>query len=136
MSYGSLGYLSAFDGITLVNRTTRFDMGWVTAAAQVLTRTERLPNGTIINYDGNTDSIVVPGNLSPQEIYVSEGAESFFASLVAKLGHVGTLTLTKKAGGTVTTTAILTAVKDTTPRLIQGDALRITVQFTVIDAWA
>lgn len=131
----TVGYLSAFDGTTLVDGSTKFAAAYVQNAAQVVLKTYRLPNGTVVNYDGTSDSALTVGPIS-QEVYAASSALTFYNTLVGKLGHYGTLTLTKLAGGTTTTSAILTAVRDVTPALTARSAMNIVVEFEVVTSWS
>ena len=130
----TVGYLSAFDGTTLVGGVYKANdlVGNTTIAA---VKTYVIPSSAKINYDGTADAAPTPGKAS-QRIYCPSAGETLFAALVAKMGHYGSLTLTKSAGGTLTCLAILEMLEDVTPYETHGTAeMRILAGFDLITQW-
>jgi len=111
------GYLTSFDGTTLINHTTlcATSTAVVTSVPHVLVY--RLPNGAKSTYDGTADAAIIPGQAT-QDFFATSGGETLFNTLQGKKGNYATnLTLTGLAGGSQTATAFLFTVEDTTPRL-------------------
>jgi hypothetical protein len=131
----SNGYLTSFDGTTLINHTTlrALKAAVITPIPHLLIYT--LPTGTRVNYNGTSDAVVTPGTAS-QDIFATSGGEAVFDALYAKLGNYsasgagGGLILTKLVGGTSTATAYLSSIEDMTGR-IHGPSGNTTMIFTV-----
>lgn len=110
-----LGYISAFDTLTVVDNTTKKAKNLIAQTYTVAENLYTLPNGTVVNYDGTADTVVSPGKVT-QRIAVSTptaptSAYAFYNSLIPKLGNRGTLTKTYVTTGSQTCTAILKEVK-------------------------
>ena len=116
------GYLTSFDGTTLINHTTlcALKAADVSPTPHLLIYT--LTTGARVNYNGTADAVVTPGTAS-QEIFATSGGEAVFNALYAKLGNYsasgagGGLVLTKFTGGNLTATAYLYSVEDITDRI-------------------
>ena len=132
----TVGYLTAFDGTTLINHSTLRATGVVANTTTAHIRTYVLPNGTKVNYDGTADGAVTPGKAT-QRIYCVSGGATLYAALAGKLGYYGTLTLTKLATGTTTCSAILESAEDITQRVIHGTGyMEILVTFELVSEWS
>ena len=131
----TVGYLTAFDGVTLLNHSTLKATNNVSNTSTVLLRTHVLPSGFKVYYPAAADSPVTPGKAT-QDIYCVSGGEALYGALTPKLGHIGTLTLTKLATGTLTCSAVLEAVDNITQRSIHGTGyMQIRVTFELISEW-
>lgn len=134
-TYNLIGYLTAFDGTTLINHSTLCAISVAQQASIVALRTYVLPNGTIVNYDGTSDAALTPGQIS-QEIMATSGGIALHDALAAKIGNYGTLTLTQLATGTVTANAILTSIEDISDSMARADAMKISLTFQLVGDWA
>ena len=132
----TVGYLTAFDGTTLVNHSTLRATTVVGNTTTVHIKTYVLPNGTKVNYDAAADASTTPGK-AIQEIHCDSGGGALYAALTAKLGFYGTLTLTKLATGALTCSAILEMVEDISLHPIHGTGyMKIRVTFELVSEWA
>jgi len=133
-TYSELGYLTAFDGLTLIDHSTKTGRTPLSNAATVNLPIYVLPNGTKAYYNGTTDATLTPGRMT-QGLLCTASGRTFYNQIVAKLGNYGVLTLTKANGGTATANAILLAVIDVTPGLAVRDYIWIDATFEVLDNW-
>ena len=131
----TVGYLITFDSTTLIDHSTLKGASICQNGATVHRRTYVLPSGTVVNYDGTADSVVVPGEVS-QDIFCTTGGAALYNTLSAKLGYYGDLVLSPLSGANVTATAILLSVEDvsTTP-IERVSRMTIRVTFQTLDTW-
>jgi hypothetical protein len=136
MSVGFLGYVTNFVGVgAIVNQTTRFATTYSTDGKIITPRIYKLPNGVKVHYDGTSDALESPGEVT-QEFFDSQGQAGLIDTLRASLGKVGTITMTEADGSTThTATAILVSVLDTTP--VEGNRNKIWCKCTweILDDW-
>lgn len=139
MTTGYLGYVTAFDGITLSSSNVKP----VTAIGSTNTVQEKmftLPNGTKINYDGSTDTNVTPGRIKVDFILKNESSNNLYDGLQAKKGNRGTLTKTKfstGSPGTETCTAVLMNIEVNQEKSRpQKGKVYITAEFELETDWA
>lgn len=131
-----LGYLVTFDGTTLVDHSNKRALDVVDNTSGVNLPVSILPNGTKVYYNGTSDSTTTPGRAKQRLINVSAG-NTFYATLVGKLGNYGTLTLDPLDGGAnLTCSAILVSVRDITPILRSRDKLWVEVEFELLTDWS
>lgn len=106
-AYGNLGYLTAFDGLTIVDGSSSkvpVSEAPVGETGEVIDRFQELHNGTVMDYDGTSASDIAPGRIT-QVVIVTATVGSYYGSAIAKIGEEGTLTKTKFPSGTETCTA-------------------------------
>lgn len=130
------GYVSAFDGVTLVDGTSKLAASFDFASVEVSTKIKRLPNGTIVRYDGTDDSDMLPGNTQSVTVYCKNSYKTFVEQMHGKIGDYGVLTFTKLSGGTVTCNAVLTDVKDATPILTARNRGRVRMTWQLVSLWS
>ena len=128
-----VGYLTSFDGTTLVDHSTKRAVKFADVSYIVRDNVFVQPIGVKTNYDGTADSTVVPERAS-QLIYVTTGGGAFFATLAGKLGNYATnLTHVNVASSSTTATAIMTACRRVGPRDVNPNAvMMIYVEFNLI----
>jgi hypothetical protein len=90
MAVPGAGFITSFDGSTIVNHTTQCGVKFAEADYIVHNRTYVLPDGTKANYDGTADSALT-ANRASQLFFVTTGAAAILDGLAAKTGHYGTL---------------------------------------------
>ena len=130
-----LGYLVTFDGTTLVDHSNKRALDVVDNTSGVNAPVTILPNGTKVYYNGTSDSTITPGRARQRVISTSAG-NTFYTTLVGKLGNYGTLTLDPLDGGADRTcSALLMSVRDITPILRSRDKLWIEVEFELLTDW-
>jgi len=131
----SLGYISAFDGLTIVDGSTKKARNPVgdTDIARVLLST--LPNGTKLNYDGPYDSDLSPGSAT-QVMTISTAGTAFYDSLLAKKGNQGEVTKTLLSTGSVRCTGILSNVQILGDSLPQIGHLVLAINFEFETSWS
>lgn len=133
--------VSAFDGVTLHDGSTYYAVGYVDEISRPLTQIITLPDGT--KYDSTPTGTVaplVPGAITTETVIkgASKAAnQTAFATIAAKVGHHGTLTVKEvNSATTYTANARMTGVRNMTP-LQAGDAvgyLRIWCEFELLEA--
>lgn len=129
-----LGWITAFDGTTIINGTTAKHRSMIAGTEVVRSAFYTLPNGTKMNYDGTGDPVMMPGPFS-QHIVATD--DSHIRDCLAKLGMRGTATLTRVVGApTKTCTAILTKVEILPTSLPSKDYYEYIVYFEQEDDWA
>ena len=133
----TIGYLTAFDSTVLFGGAPPYKAkSLVQNTSTALVKTYVLSNGTKINYDGTDDSDTTPGKVS-QVIYCPSGGATLYATLAAKLGYYGAITLYKLATGTLSANGILEEVRDVTPNPVHGTAhMEILVTFDLLSVWS
>jgi len=130
-----IGYISAFDGLTVVDGSTKKAKNPVgdTDIARVLLHT--LPNGTILNYDGPYDSDTIPGGAT-QVMSISTAGATFYGTLLAKKGNQGEVTKTLLAGGSERCTGILANVQILGDSVPQIGYLTLALNFSFETTWS
>ena len=135
---GDLGYLSAFDGLTIANTTTmKAVLGQEPAAdtKDAIDRMQKLANGTIVDYDGTATSSFNYGEVT-QVVIVTASAVTHFNTAQLKRGVYGTLTKTLFAGGTETCNARCIDISPLSQSLPGKDTLYIQWIFQTVGAWS
>lgn len=132
--------VTAFDGVTLHNGSTRYVETRVEQIERAQLQIITLPDGT--KYDSTsaaTDAPLVPGEVTA-EITISESsaanAQTAFAAIAAKLGVHGTLTFTETSSATTyTCNARMSMVRNITPlpASLDGGFLKMAVGFNLLD---
>lgn len=136
-----LGYISAFDGVTLSDGSARKPQTPVGDTAIVQSKMYVLPNGTKINYNGTGDDNTTPGGVKVRHVIKStsggDTAITRYNAITGKKGNRGTLT--KTIFGTSTTqtcTAVLTDVQVMANSLPQKNILFLDLTFECETDWA
>ena len=130
----NVGFLTLFDGTTLVNHSDQRATDVVDNTSGVNVPLVILPNGTKVYYNGTSDSTTTPGRAIQRFAEWSDGV-SIYGTLVGKLGHIGTLTKTRLGGTTYTCDAVLIGVRDVTPILRTRANMIIEVEFELLTDW-
>lgn len=133
-------YVKSFDGVTLHNGSTRYSVRRIEETERALSQIIQLPSGQKYDATPSADTApLVPGRI-PAEIIITESgdaaAQTAFASISAKLGVRGTLTVEQtNTATTYTATARMVAVRNTTPlNTLNGDGrLHIAVEFELLE---
>ena len=139
MTTGYLGYVTAFDGITVHSGSTLKSLTAIGSTNTVQEKMFTLPNGTKVNYDGTTDTNVTPGSIKV-DFWFTSSAYSTYDGLQAKKGNRGTLTKTKfstVSPGTEICTAVLMNIdiNQEKSRPKKGK-LYVTMEFELETDWA
>lgn len=136
MSFVKTGFLTAFDGSTLVNHSAYYALSFARVDMIVQNKTYVLPNGTKLNYDASTDSTVTPGT-ARQEVHYATSGYSVAGAIEAKLGNIGTLTHTDLASTAKACTAILTKAQRIGVSAIGDRAvMQMEYEFDLVTDWA
>lgn len=134
----AIGYISAFDGLTLVNGTTPAAtlaaINHVDDTAVVINRFVTLPNGTVLNLDGTEDADTSPGKAT-QIIRSSQSAFIFYNSVKSKKGVRGTITKTLLLFGSQTCTGVLMDVRIVEPFTSAEDRVELELDFQFETEW-
>lgn len=130
-----LGYISAFDGLTLVDGSAKKAKNLIGITNTVNNSLYTLPNGTVVNYEGTADSVTSPGSAT-QNITIKTSAAAFYNSLSAKIGNRGTVTRTNVTTGTQTCTGILVDVKILDESVWPKGFLMLALTFNFETNWA
>ena len=131
-----LGYISIFDTLQIVGSTAKaveksLTMGGVTANVKIV----KLPNGTVINYDGTSDASISYGPFE-QEIGVYSSAVALYNSINAKLGNRGSATKTSMTGANYTNAGVvLERVEIVSIDAPTADAMTLKLYFETDQAW-
>lgn len=126
-----LGYIVAFDGVTL---TTDANIeGTIGNTDEVNSKIEKLDNGTVINFDGTQDASVSPGTASVFVKIYANVATRYNAIAAKKKAH-GIVTKEKISGGYETCNGIL---EDVLIRGVAGDhrGLILELRFNFDSFW-
>lgn len=133
----ALAYISAFDGVTIVNGTTMKHRSLLAPTSVVLNRIVELPNGTLMNYDGSADPVLVPG-VARQHIVISGStATTLYDAIAAKQGLLGTITRSRSSNGNTSTASgiCLSVIPMGSSKPTQG-FIEAVIEFRLIGDWS
>lgn len=133
----ALAYISAFDGATIVNGTTMKHRSLLPPTGEVLNRIVDLPNGTLMNYDGSSDPVLVPGVARQHVVISGATAVTLYDAIAAKQGLLGTITRTRVSNGnTSTASGICLSVSPLTSSKPTQGFIEAVVEFRLIGDWS
>lgn len=133
----ALAYISAFDGVTIVNGTTMKHRSLLPPTSVVLNRIVELPNGTLMNYDGSADPVLVPG-VARQHIVISGStATTLYDAIAAKQGLLGTITRSRSSNGNTSTASgiCLSVIPMGSSKPTQG-FIEAVIEFRLLGDWS
>lgn len=129
-------YLSAFDGVTMVDGTNTKHRSLLAPTAVVVNRLVVLPNGTKINYDGTSDPETYPGTARQHIVGSGASALTNYNNIANKIANRGTLTKTNLAGGTATCAAICLTVTPLASTKPAVNFFEYVVEFELEGEWS
>ena len=134
----NLGYIWKFDTLEIVGSTAKANEKSVThGGVMANVKIVKLPNGTVINYDGTADASTSYGPFE-QEIAVYSSAVTLYNSLKAKLGNRGIAIKKDYPDGTTQYTnagAVLDRVEIVSVDAPKADAMHLKLYFYTDKIW-
>lgn len=130
------GFLTAFDGATMVDHTTSYALSTAVVNMTVQARVYTLPHGLNVNFDASSNSTITPNN-AIQEVHHTVNGYTKADDLEQKLGVQGTLTHVSLGGTSKTCTAILTSAQRIGPGSVGDRAtIQMRYEFRLVSMWA